>query len=149
MKGGVYQLRCTPTGERYIGSSSNLNRRRLAHASQLRRGKHPVKRLNDLATEHGPDAFVFEILSECIPSALKDRERDAIQEHQPELNARTDKIGGVFRTLNRKRINITLPVGMPESLDAVALNLGKDRSRLIEELCAAFLEQQKPKKPRK
>ncbi len=54
------------------------------------------------------------------------------------------------KKLNRERINITLPAGMPKQLEDAATAVGKDRSRLIEELCAAFLAPlKKPgKKPR-
>lgn len=47
------------------------------------------------------------------------------------------------KKLNRERINITLPAGMPKALEDAATWLGKDRSRLIEELCAAFLKRRK------
>jgi metal-responsive CopG/Arc/MetJ family transcriptional regulator len=43
------------------------------------------------------------------------------------------------KKLGRERINITLPEGMPDALTEAAAERGWDRSRLIEELCAAYL----------
>ncbi len=44
------------------------------------------------------------------------------------------------RKIDRERINITLPAGMPEELSRAAAERGWDRSRLIEELAREFLE---------
>jgi metal-responsive CopG/Arc/MetJ family transcriptional regulator len=55
------------------------------------------------------------------------------------------------KKLNRVRINVTLPEGMPEAASDAAAARGYDRSRLIEELLSDFLaRQQEPpakKKP--
>jgi metal-responsive CopG/Arc/MetJ family transcriptional regulator len=44
------------------------------------------------------------------------------------------------KKLGRERINITLPEGMPDALSEAASEKGWDRSRLIEELAAAYLK---------
>jgi len=44
------------------------------------------------------------------------------------------------KKLNRERIQITLPQGMAKALDEAATEKGWDRSRLIEELAAAYLK---------
>ena len=44
------------------------------------------------------------------------------------------------KRLNRDRLQITLPQGMAAALDEAAKERGWDRSRLIEELAAAFLK---------
>jgi len=43
---------------------------------------------------------------------------------------------------NRERVQITLPEGMADQLTAKAVERGWDRSRLIEELAAAYLKKQ-------
>ena len=50
----------------------------------------------------------------------------------------TKKMGR--KKLDRERINITLPRGMPAALDEAAREKGWDRSRLLEELASAFLK---------
>lgn len=49
----------------------------------------------------------------------------------------TKKMGR--KKLDRERINITLPRGMPAALDEAARERGWDRSRLLEELASVFL----------
>lgn len=44
------------------------------------------------------------------------------------------------KKLNRERIQVTLPEGMPAALDEAAREKGWDRSRLLEELATAFLK---------
>lgn len=44
------------------------------------------------------------------------------------------------KKLDRERINITLPQGMADALTEAAAERNWDRSRLIEELAAAYLK---------
>lgn len=44
------------------------------------------------------------------------------------------------KKLDRERINVSLPAGMPDALTAAAAEKGWDRSRLLEELAAAYLK---------
>lgn len=53
------------------------------------------------------------------------------------------------KKLNRERINITLPEGMPDALTEAAAERGWDRSRLIEELADEFLKRRGNEKPPK
>ncbi len=145
MSSGVYQLRCTATGERYIGSSANLAARASMHRSQLRLGKHQTPRIRELAAEHGPDSIVFEVLEECPPEATLGREAHWIQTTAPELNTNTENIGG-RRPIGRERININLPKGMADALNDAAAEKGWDRSRLIEELADGFLKRRAKEK---
>lgn len=50
----------------------------------------------------------------------------------------THKMGR--KKLDRERISITLPKGMADSLAEAAAEKGWDRSRLLEELAAAYLK---------
>lgn len=43
------------------------------------------------------------------------------------------------KKLDRERIAVSLPAGMPDKLTEAAAERGWDRSRLIEEICATFL----------
>lgn len=49
------------------------------------------------------------------------------------------------KKLDRERINVTLPKGMPAALDEAARERGWDRSRLLEELAADFLKKRERK----
>ncbi len=50
------------------------------------------------------------------------------------------------KKLDRERINITLPKGMADELIEAATEKGWDRSRLLEELAAAFLKKRAKEK---
>jgi metal-responsive CopG/Arc/MetJ family transcriptional regulator len=50
------------------------------------------------------------------------------------------------KKLGRDRINITLPAGMADALTEAATEKGWDRSRLIEELAAAYLKKREKEK---
>jgi metal-responsive CopG/Arc/MetJ family transcriptional regulator len=50
------------------------------------------------------------------------------------------------KKLGRERINITLPEGMADALTEAATEKGWDRSRLLEELAAAFLKKRDKEK---
>lgn len=50
------------------------------------------------------------------------------------------------KKLDRERINITLPKGMADALAEAAQEKGYDRSRLLEELAAAYLKKREKEK---
>jgi metal-responsive CopG/Arc/MetJ family transcriptional regulator len=50
------------------------------------------------------------------------------------------------KKLDRERINITLPKGMPDALAEAAAERGWDRSRLVEELASAYLKKREKEK---
>lgn len=56
----------------------------------------------------------------------------------------TSKMGR--KKLGRERINITLPEGMADALTEAATEKGWDRSRLLEELAAAYLKKREKEK---
>lgn len=56
----------------------------------------------------------------------------------------TSKMGR--KKLDRERINITLPKGMADELADAAKEKGWDRSRLLEELAAAYLKKRNREK---
>jgi group I intron endonuclease len=60
---GVYEIRNTVCGRRYLGSSSMLRRRIDAHKYELRHGKHPNVRLQRAWNRDGEAAFQFTLLA--------------------------------------------------------------------------------------
>jgi group I intron endonuclease len=70
---GIYKITCVDNNKVYIGSSSNIQQRWLAHKSKLKRGKHNQNLLNSY-NKYGMDSFIFEILEECNVLDLIKRE---------------------------------------------------------------------------
>lgn len=143
MNSGVYQLRSTVTGERYIGSSTQLNTRRGEHLRFLRAGSHRIARLQELVTTHGIDSIVFEVIETCEPGETLAREQVWIRAATPELNKHQAGRSGAGRPPTfREAIHVSLPRGMSDALKNAAAERGWDRSRLLEELARAFLKEQ-------
>lgn len=83
---GIYCIRNTDNGKRYIGSSNNiLNIRWPDHKCRLNAGRHPNKHLQYSWNKHGSDAFEFSILELCQENMLDTRE-DAWMEYYDSMN---------------------------------------------------------------
>ena len=91
MKAGIYRFVNTVTGDCYIGSSSDLNRRRLQHLNSLRKNKHHSYRFQEAWNDYGETQFDYEILEELeitedLKDQLFDREQYWINIIEPEYN---------------------------------------------------------------
>ena len=62
---GIYAIVNTTSQKAYVGSSKNVNKRFLCHASFLRNGKHHCTHLQNSFNLNGSKAFQFRILAEC------------------------------------------------------------------------------------
>lgn len=67
---GIYQIRNTITGGRYIGQSSNMPKRIRQESAKLRYGKHHNNHLQRSWNKHGAEAFIFEPLAVIQPALL-------------------------------------------------------------------------------
>ncbi|PNT94159.1 GIY-YIG nuclease family protein [Clostridium thermosuccinogenes] len=65
---GVYMITNIKTDKVYIGHSTNIKKRFSWHLAKMRKGIHPIKCFNDVG------AVKFEILEECSPEELRERE---------------------------------------------------------------------------
>lgn len=88
MKSGVYQILCTPTGKRYIGSSVNVTDRLRHHRNALRRGTHDNSHMQQAFIKHGQSAFDFRVLEMCDIGDIRQREKEIIDRLRPAFNAR-------------------------------------------------------------
>lgn len=62
---GIYCITNKITGDRYIGSSVNINRRFKKHRTELRHNKHSNPILQRAFNKYGEDAFYFGIVEIC------------------------------------------------------------------------------------
>lgn len=69
---GVFAVRCTATGEVWASASPNLDKQQNSTWFSLRLGLHPNRALQAAWTQHGEDAFSFEVLAELKPSDASD-----------------------------------------------------------------------------
>ena len=70
MAAGIYAIVNRENGDRYVGSSTTLARRRQAHWSSLRGGYHPNIHLQRAWNKYGEAAFEFVVLEEVAPELL-------------------------------------------------------------------------------
>lgn len=63
MNCGIYEIRNTVNGRRYVGSSKGLTKRFEDHKGMLRRGKHHNLPLQRAWAKYGAESFVFNILA--------------------------------------------------------------------------------------
>ena len=61
---GIYKIINKQNGMYYLGSSSDIKHRWIAHKSLLRRGIHSNSYLQNAWTKYGEENFVFEIMEE-------------------------------------------------------------------------------------
>lgn len=95
---GIYSIRHTTTGRRYIGQSKNLRRRMCEHRYDARRGK-TRSALQRAFQESSLDEFVVQLITTCSQNELDDQERLAIESFETTdpangFNLRTGGLSG-------------------------------------------------------
>ena len=70
MRSGIYEIRHDASGRRYIGSSTNIQRRFNAHKRNLRLKNHSNRYLQRAWDKYGKDSFSFEVLIKCPQDLL-------------------------------------------------------------------------------
>jgi group I intron endonuclease len=85
---GIYEIVNKENGKKYIGSSSNLKKRKSDHFSLLRRKKHKNPHLQHSWNKYGEDCFDFIILEICAgdKKTLENREQYYLDMLNPEFN---------------------------------------------------------------
>ncbi len=79
MIGYIYSIINKIDGQRYVGQTIDIERRRRTHFSKLRNNTHPNPLLQEAWNEWGEESFVFEFKGYCI----KDQEElDALEKQE-------------------------------------------------------------------
>ena len=77
----IYKITNIINGNFYIGSSSNIRKRREKHFRYLRNGGHENKHLQHAFNKYGESAFVFEIIKYVEQGQLLVEEQILLDEH--------------------------------------------------------------------
>lgn len=84
---GIYIIECTITGERYVGSSEDVDRRWSTHRSQLKRGIHHSPLLQARWKEHGAESLSYRVVEIVASEILIERETEYIKSGDFACNA--------------------------------------------------------------
>jgi len=84
---GIYEIRNTTNGRRYIGSAVNVAKRWREHVRQLNAGNHANKFLSRCWKKNGRDSFVFRVILVCDKTNLIMYEQLLMDFYNPEYNA--------------------------------------------------------------
>ena len=110
---GIYKILNTLSNKIYIGSSIKLESRKYKHFWMLLKQRHDNQFLQKSYNKYGKDAFIFEIIEECDPSILCERENHYIKSY----NSNDPSFGYNLATVNEFRRN--------NYNDSVKINLSK------------------------
>lgn len=76
---GTYEIVNIINGKRYVGSSTNINKRFIGHRCHLRKNKHHCAPLQHSYNKHGKDAFIYNVLEICEESELEAKENELLK----------------------------------------------------------------------
>ncbi|MGB7511850.1 MAG: GIY-YIG nuclease family protein [Pelodictyon phaeoclathratiforme] len=90
-RAGIYAIINKFNGNKYVGQSVDLLKRKTEHLQSLRRKQHPNQHLQNSYNLYGEAAFTFAVLEYVKNySELNDREQHWIDELRPEYNVVLD-----------------------------------------------------------
>lgn len=90
MPTGIYKITNISNNKIYIGSSVDMLTRWSQHKYYFRNEKHQNIHLQRAYNKYGEQSFVFEILENCEPDKLIEREQVWIDWLKPQYNKRKD-----------------------------------------------------------
>lgn len=67
---GLYEIRNMATGQVYVGSSLAIQKRFNQHKSELRKGVHENKNLQESWNSWGEDQFKFDVVAETSDASM-------------------------------------------------------------------------------
>ena len=89
-KCGIYMIINLINGNRYIGSSKNLQQRLQEHRSCLRKNRHQNEHLQNVQIKYGDENFNYSILEFCSEENRISREQYYVDTLKPEYNISID-----------------------------------------------------------
>lgn len=97
---GIYAINNFKTGDRYIGQSIHMSKRRKEHFSDLCRGTHKNSHLQHSYNKYGRKYFTFKILLYCEPFELTRYEQLYVNIFNPAYNICKDCVDSLKGVLH-------------------------------------------------
>jgi group I intron endonuclease len=118
---GVYEIVNTANGHRYFGSAVDINGRWRVHKSELRRGLHRNRYLQNAWIKYGEDSFSFSVLR------VVENKRDLLLHEQDFINALNPEYN--LARVAGSRIGISHSNETKQKISKA--NSGKKRTQLV------------------
>jgi len=130
---GIYEIRCTANGKRYIGSALDVKSRWRTHRSQLNGQRHGNRHLQHAWNKYGAGAFEWAVLEE-VPR------RDLIAAEQRYVDA---LLAESPKSLFNLKLKVDSPLGMKRTAETCArisaaktgLKISDEGRRSLSESC--------------
>ena len=100
---GVYKITNAATGDFYIGSSKNVQRRWVEHKCKSKWKNYPNNPLYKDMQKYGVDKFELQVIDEVEPESLKEAEQQFIEMLKPIYNDRNANGWDIERYKEHKR----------------------------------------------
>jgi group I intron endonuclease len=107
-KCGIYCITNIVNNKIYIGSSKNIYHRLKRHHSELKRGIHTNKYLQNSYLKYGPSNFNVSIIEETLYENLQEKEQNYINTLKPDYNITIEVIRNTPSLESRMKISATL-----------------------------------------
>lgn len=89
---GIYRIKNIITGDCYIGSSFNIQKRMSYHKLYLKRNKHHCIKLQRSYNKYGINNFIYEVICKCDRQLLLYLEQQYINAVKPFFNTAIDAL---------------------------------------------------------
>lgn len=114
-KSGIYAIINVINGKKYIGQSSNLEKRKAIHFCSLDGNYHANRHLQNSYNKYGKENFEFKILEycECKKDTLTSREQFFVDLHSPDMlyNIRTECVDSNLGTHHSEKAKRKISAG--------------------------------------
>jgi group I intron endonuclease len=114
---GIYKITNFKNGKVYIGSSNDIDTRKEAHIRCLCNGRaNPLLQMDFI--DYGIDVFTFEVLENCEPDDLSERENYYIKQY----NSSNSDYGYNIQKTSRRKVVKYSPIGKPNRSNQISLD---------------------------
>ena len=131
---GIYKIQNKQDGKCYYGSSLNIKKRFAQHLKTLRNNTHHNTHLQRAWNKYGEDAFVFEVVEECVSDCILIREQHYLNTNMDGYNIGRKSSGGDNISNNPNRDEIIAKIKKASQSRISAMTLEEKHKRFSKSM---------------